>query len=97
MTTKEVDDNTSASTDGEEADRPIPVAVAVAIPDSDEEAQAVAEASREEATTNIREHCERHLSLNPESSYVGWIATRKCNYLWHVSHCGEASLTMPFY
>mmetsp|Transcript_4967 Transcript_4967/g.7229 ORF Transcript_4967/g.7229 Transcript_4967/m.7229 type:complete len:305 (-) Transcript_4967:1157-2071(-) len=73
MTTKEIDDNSTASSDGEEAG--LPVAVAVAIPDSDEEAQAVAAATREEATTNIREHCERHLSLNPESSYVGWIAT----------------------
>lgn len=74
MTTKEDDDNNTASTDGEEAG-PLPIAVAVAIPDSDEEAQAVATATREETTTSIREHCERHLSLNPESSYVGWIAT----------------------
>ncbi len=79
MTTKELDDNNTASTDGEEGH--LPVAVAIAIPDSDEEAHAVAAATREEATTNIREHCERHLSLNPESSYVGWIATRKCNYV----------------
>ena len=79
MTTKEDDDNNTASTDGEEAGL-LPVAVAVAIPDSDEEAQAVATATREEATTSIREHCERHLSLNPESSYVGWIATRECNF-----------------
>ncbi len=78
MTTKELDDNNTASTDGEEAAN-LPVAVAIAIPDLDEEAHAVAAATREEATTNIREHCERHLSLNPESSYVGWIATRKCN------------------
>lgn len=74
MTTKEVDDNTTASSDGEEAGA-LPVAVAVAIPDSDEEAQAVAVAAREEATDSIREHCESHLSLNPDSSYVSWIAT----------------------
>lgn len=79
MTTKEVDDNTTVSSDGEEEANRLPVAVAVAIPDTDEEAQAAATAAREEATTNIREHCERHLSLNPESSYVGWIATRECN------------------
>ena len=80
MTTKEiVDDNTTASSDGE-AGGDLPVAVAVEIlpdTDEDEEAQAVALAAREEATASIREHCESHLSLNPTSSYVSWIATRE--------------------
>ena len=77
MTTKEVDDDTTASSDGREAgdDLPVAVAVAEAIPDTDEEAQAVALAAQEEATASIREHCESHLSLNPASSYVSWIAT----------------------
>ena len=80
MKTKEVDDDTTASSGGREAgDDHLPVAVAVeeAIPDTDEEAQAVALAAREEATASIREHCESHLSLNPASSYVSWIATRE--------------------
>lgn len=73
MTTKELDDDT-ASSDGEEVGV-IPVAVAVAIPESDEEAQAAAAAARLEATASIRQHCESHLSLNPQSTYVSWIAT----------------------
>lgn len=80
MKTKGVDDDTTASSsDGREAggDLPIAVAVAEAIPDTDEEARTVALAAQEEATASIREHCESHLSLNPASSYVSWIATRE--------------------
>jgi hypothetical protein len=72
MTTKEVDDITDASTDGEEG--AVPIAIAELIPDSDEEAQAVAVAAREAGIATIRQHCESHLSLNPDSSYVSWVA-----------------------
>eukprot|EP01083_Nonionella_stella_P145499 456041_1 len=39
------------------------------------EAQATASAAQQEGISVIREHCEQHLSLNPNSSYVTWIAT----------------------
>ena len=45
------------------------------LPQTDEEAQAVVESSRARGIANIREHCSQHLSLNPNSSYVTWIAT----------------------
>lgn len=41
----------------------------------DEEARALAEAAREEGIANIHHHCTQHLSQNPESSFVTWIAT----------------------
>eukprot|EP01083_Nonionella_stella_P290375 988055_1 len=55
-----------------------PIAVAIPFPSAptdDEEAQATASAAQQEGISVIREHCEQHLSLNPNSSYVTWIAT----------------------
>mmetsp|Transcript_37026 Transcript_37026/g.66640 ORF Transcript_37026/g.66640 Transcript_37026/m.66640 type:complete len:292 (+) Transcript_37026:99-974(+) len=84
-----VEDTDSSSSENEglwSATTPIAVAVAVAIPStppletsispqSDEEAQASVVAAREQGIANIRHHCEQHLSQNPDSSYVTWIAT----------------------
>lgn len=69
----------------------LPIAVAVAIPSapplsndtdtdsvprsSDEEAQASAASAREQGLACIRDHCAQHISRNPTSSYVTWIAT----------------------
>ena len=65
-----------------------PIAIAVAIdpqpsapplyqstiPHTDEEAQVVAVQAREEGIAVISQHCHNHLSNNPDSSYVTWIA-----------------------
>ena len=65
-----------------------PIAIAVAIdpqpsapplyqstiPHSDEEAQVVVDQARAEGISVISQHCHNHLSNNPESSYVTWIA-----------------------
>lgn len=42
---------------------------------TDEEAQALAVAAREHGIAVIRHHCQQHMSQNPGSSYVTWIAT----------------------
>ena len=65
-----------------------PIAIAVAIdpqpsapplyqstiPHIDEEAQVVAVQARAEGISVISQHCHNHLSNNPDSSYVTWIA-----------------------
>jgi len=65
-----------------------PIAIAVAIdpqpsapplyqntiPHKDEEAQVVVEQARQEGISVIENHCRQHLSNNPQSSYVTWIA-----------------------
>jgi len=65
-----------------------PIAIAVAIdpqpsapplyqstiPHTDEEEQVVADQARAEGISVISQHCHNHLSNNPESSYVTWIA-----------------------
>jgi len=43
--------------------------------DDEEEARATANAARDEGIAAIRHHCENHLSCNPQSTYVTWIAT----------------------
>lgn len=91
MRNKEADEEggSSSSEEMQRETTPIPVAVAVAIPsapppeqasirplpDTDEEARASVAAAREEGTANIRNHCTQHLSLNPDSSFLTWIAT----------------------
>lgn len=45
------------------------------LPQSDEEARAFAAAERERGVAAVRRHCDGHLSQNPDSSYVTWIAT----------------------
>ena len=41
---------------------------------SDDEALALAAAAREQGIADIRQHCYQHMSQNPTSSYVTWIA-----------------------
>ena len=53
----------------------VPLASSVLESDSDAAARAAAAAAREAGIADIRNHCEQHLSTNPSSSYVTWIAT----------------------
>ena len=80
MTTKNEEEDTSSS------QTPIAIAIPInpqpsapplyqsTIPNTDEEAQVVVEQSRAEGISVIENHCRQHLSNNPESSYVTWIA-----------------------
>mmetsp|Transcript_34945 Transcript_34945/g.70683 ORF Transcript_34945/g.70683 Transcript_34945/m.70683 type:complete len:310 (-) Transcript_34945:667-1596(-) len=53
----------------------VPLASSVLDSDSDAAAREAAAAAREAGIADIRNHCEQHLSTNPSSSYVTWIAT----------------------
>jgi len=84
MTTKNEEEDTSPPPSQH---TPIAIAIAMAdpqpsapplyqnaIPHTDEEAQIAVEQSRAEGILVIDNHCRQHLSNNPDSSYVTWIA-----------------------
>lgn len=81
MTTKNVEEEDTSPP----SQPPIAIAVAIpqpsapplhqsTIPHADEEAQVVVDQARTEGIAVIEEHCHNHLSNNPNSSYVTWIA-----------------------
>lgn len=84
MTTKNIEEDTTSPQS--QSQPPIAIAVAIdpqpsapplyqnTIPNTNEEAQVVADQATSQSIAVIDEHCRRHLSTNPESSYVTWIA-----------------------
>lgn len=91
MKNKGVDEHADHDSSGEGVPATTPIAVAIPVSNdnsnsasapplaillqSDEEAQASAAAAREQGIATIRNHCEQHLTQNPDSSYVTWVAT----------------------
>ena len=84
MTTKNEEEDTSPAPSQH---TPIAIAIALAdpqpsapplyqstIPNTDEEAQVAVDQARAEGISVISQHCRDHLSNNPDSSYVTWIA-----------------------
>lgn len=86
-----MDDSSSSEASNDEVVTATPIAIAVPIDPpqagstislrttdtstSDDEALALAAAAREQGIADIRQHCQQHMSQNPTSSYVTWVAT----------------------
>jgi len=85
MTTKNVEEVEDTSSPPSQSQPPIAIAVAIpqpsapplyqsTLPSDEEEAQVAVDRARTESIAVIDEHCREHLSNNPDSSYVTWIA-----------------------